>query len=201
MKEIRRGLRWIRGYVGRYAVSDEGYVISFVGKVPRVLKGGLSALGGVGYRRVKLVDENGITRQLLVHILVANAFLGHRPRPKKGQKIEVNHINKDRLDNRLANLEWVTSAKNREHSYEEMRRFSYAKKLSKREAAEVKYLRTVLNQHLQDIAEQYGVSFWTVWRIAKGRSHKDVMPFPPKRPVAFETGSPASATASGKEPA
>lgn len=64
-------------------------------------------------RELKLHNSNGYLacgvgrRTWRVHQLVARAFLGEQP---KGY--HVNHINGDRLDNRVANLEYVTAGDN-----------------------------------------------------------------------------------------
>ena len=48
----------------------------------------------------------------MVHRLVATAFI---PNPKN--KPHINHINKDRADNRIDNIEWSTPRENTQHSY------------------------------------------------------------------------------------
>jgi hypothetical protein len=63
-----------------------------------------------GYLRVGL-RINGVLHNLSVHRLVAQAFLGD---PEPGQVI--NHINEDKTDNCLDNLEWVTQKQNIHHS-------------------------------------------------------------------------------------
>ena len=54
-------------------------------------------------------DGASITRS--AHRLVALAFI-----PNPDGLPEVNHINEDKTDNRVENLEWVTSHDNNEHS-------------------------------------------------------------------------------------
>lgn len=66
-----------------------------------------------GYHEV-LLSEDGHTKNYLVHRLVLSAF-----HPKKCmEQYDVNHINGNKLDNRLDNLEWVTRSENVKHSYE-----------------------------------------------------------------------------------
>ena len=104
--------RWlpIPGYVGLYAVSDRGQVMSMnyarTG-LPQVMRQAQRR----GYRAVQL-QTGSEGKTLSVHSLVMLAFAGPRP---KG--MQVNHVNGIKHDNRLANLEYVTASENRKHSY------------------------------------------------------------------------------------
>lgn len=56
---------------------------------------------------------DGKRKNFAIHRIVANAFI-----PNPNHKPEVNHINSNKSDNRVENLEWVDSSENKKHSYE-----------------------------------------------------------------------------------
>jgi hypothetical protein len=88
-----------------YVVTSTGLVIN---KHNKVLKGDVTR---DGYRRVNLYDSNQSTRWS-VHRLVAFSFI-----PNPENKPHINHIDGDKLNNNVENLEWVTPAENELHSY------------------------------------------------------------------------------------
>ena len=65
-----------------------------------------------GYMTVDLSMGN-IVKTISVHKLVATAFC---EKPDSDEKMEVNHINCNKADNRAENLEWVTPKQNKEHA-------------------------------------------------------------------------------------
>lgn len=68
------------------------------------------------YLKVSVTDaETGKQRQIGIHNLVAEAFLPI-PEEKVGLKLEPNHDDGDKLNNRASNLEWVTRAENLAHA-------------------------------------------------------------------------------------
>ena len=83
----------------------EGYEVSSYGRVrsSRILS---QYTGSWGYCVVNLKGD-----VKLVHRLVAEAFL-----PNPDEKRQVNHINGDKLDNLLENLEWATPSQNIQHA-------------------------------------------------------------------------------------
>ena len=95
----------IPGYIGMYEVSNLGRVKSLKFNKHRILK--LSD-DGAGYHTLGL-SSNNITKTFKAHQLVAMAFLNHKP---KGHKLVVNHINFNKKDNRVENLEIVTARQN-----------------------------------------------------------------------------------------
>ena len=97
----------IDGYNGLYIISSTGNVYSHISK--KQLK---PLLSSTGYYNVQLY-KNSKAKAFLIHILVATAFIGPKP---KGY--EVNHIDGNKLNNSVDNLEWVTRKRNTRHAIE-----------------------------------------------------------------------------------
>lgn len=85
-----------------YFVDEDGHIWN---KRMRMLR---PRLNNHGYPQVRLVREDGVIIQKLIHIIVMETFVGPKP---KG--CDVDHINYDRTDNRLENLRYVTTHWNR----------------------------------------------------------------------------------------
>ena len=87
--------------------------VSNLGRVKIVHTSGCSKLckqheqcGGHLYVHITLNGKRGLYR---VHRLVATAFCA---KPQTNEKLEVNHLNENRADNRAENLEWCTHRQN-----------------------------------------------------------------------------------------
>lgn len=96
--------RDIKGYEGLYQVSNLGNIKSFKYKQPRILK----PKNHLGYKAVSLLKDAKL-KTVLVHQLVAIAFMNHTP---NRYKIVIDHINDDKSDNRLENLQIITPREN-----------------------------------------------------------------------------------------
>lgn len=66
-----------------------------------------------GYVCIDTKDKHGRKRRCMVHRLVAMAFIG---KPENYRKLDVNHIDFIKDNNRVENLEWVTKKENLKHS-------------------------------------------------------------------------------------
>lgn len=104
------------GFEGRYEVSNLGrvrsHVCSFNGREPKEPKiKVLRDADNKGYRRVLLISKEGKRCCITVHRLVAAAFLGDCT------NMEINHIDCDKTNNRVDNLEICTQSQNTIHAY------------------------------------------------------------------------------------
>lgn len=106
----------IEGYEGMYCISTNGVVISLsrLDNRGRKVKEKIltQTLNGDQYYRVSL-SKNGETLQVFVHKLVAQTFI-----PNPDNKKVANHIDGDKSNNSVDNLEWVTTSENVKHSWD-----------------------------------------------------------------------------------
>lgn len=108
----------IVGYEGFYEVSNLGTIRSVTRYIPngrgsmskRTCKIMCAYKDNKGYLRVKL-STNNMGASLKVHRLVAEAFL-----PKPVPRIQVNHKDGVKTNNKINNLEWVTAFENMQHA-------------------------------------------------------------------------------------
>lgn len=105
--------RPVVGFEGLYEVSSEGRVRSHpVGRrTVRVMKQSLKGDAGHRYPGLRLSHEDGRITTHLTATLVAAAFLGPKP-----VGTQINHIDGERTNNRVENLEYVAPGANEEHA-------------------------------------------------------------------------------------
>ena len=94
----------IPNYEGIYWASSDGYVTN--GRIR--LK---TYVINSGYHCLKLHGATGERKSFLLHRLVAETFL-----PNPENKPEVNHIDGDKGNCSVSNLEWMTSSENKLHA-------------------------------------------------------------------------------------
>ncbi len=88
------------------------YLVSSLGTVSNRQKDLKTFINNAGYKVLKLTLD-GNASHALVHRLVAKAFI-----PNPDNKREVNHIDGNKLNNDVCNLEWVTSSENKRHAFD-----------------------------------------------------------------------------------
>ena len=97
----------VEGY--NYEVSDDGQVRNY--KTKKLLKQGVNK--SYPYARVSFsLGCSGTPKIMFIHRLVAEAFINN---PEN--KPQVNHIDGNKLNNSVSNLEWVTAKENTEHAW------------------------------------------------------------------------------------
>lgn len=99
-----------------YSIREDGVVTNIL--TGRILKPSEQSIKGVktGYIYVNLLEGkscNWKLKRTAIHRLLAIAFI-----PNPENKPWVNHIDKNRSNNNLDNLEWSTISENIQHSYD-----------------------------------------------------------------------------------
>lgn len=92
-------------YNGHYLVGNDGTVHNR----SKQLK---TYQNNSGYVCIKL-SNGGVKKHKLIHRMVAETFIAN-----PDSKPEVNHIDGDKLNNNVCNLEWVTSSENKRHAFD-----------------------------------------------------------------------------------
>lgn len=156
----------IKGYEGLYQISDQGNVFSV--KRNKTLR---PLINTYGYHFVNLHrDGKQIASQ--IHRLVAEAFI-----PNPDNKPQVNHINENKADNRVCNLNWMTNKENMNWGTGKER--SHQKQINHPNESK-QIIQMDLNNNVIAIwpsmseAERAGFSKGTIWNCCNGvqKTHK-----------------------------
>ena len=189
MQEIVMALRYapeywtdIPDYEGYYQISNHGNVRSLDRetispiKAKRKHKGKVLTpfMNSTGYYYVTLSNSDS-RKNKRVHCLVAKAFLSN---PKN--KRTVNHINGNKSDNSLCNLEWATDSENHTHAFKTGLKelCGVAKKDRKLTNTQVLEIRKLIEQGRltqKQIGKMFNVYRTTISDIKLGKRFKNVV--------------------------
>ena len=153
MKEIWKD---IEGYEGLYQISNVGRVKRV--ETDRILK---PLKHTKGYYRVELY-KNGSQSKKLIHRLVAQAFI-----PNTENKPQVNHIDENKTNNVVSNLEWMTAKENLNHE-------THNERMSKTKsipiiATNIKTGESTEFYGAKECARQLGLNRGNISSVLKGR--------------------------------
>ena len=142
-----------------YLVSSLGNVKTINGKLKKVVYDSKNDYGYVE------LWKNNKGKKFRIHRLVAEAFI-----PNTLGKEQVNHIDGDKKNNCVSNLEWVTPKENIRHAIEnDLSSIKYGSKnlSSKLKEEDVKYIRenAGINKSVKELSEIYNVSTTTIYNI------------------------------------
>lgn len=103
---------WIKGFEEKYTIDETGVVTSMITGQPLYVK-----YDKQGYAFVRLCDGNHNYTYPKLHRLVAEHFI-----PNPDNKPCVNHIDGNKDNPHISNLEWVTYSENMIHSARVLKR-------------------------------------------------------------------------------
>lgn len=167
--------RAVGGYEGIYEVSDCGHVRSLDREVEhgrygtQRLKGQELSPGdnGHGYLAVYL-HRHGRGQKARVHRLVLQAFAGEQP----SKNMECNHLDGDKANNQIDNLEWVTKGENLRHAYDNGLRPNRAK-LTPELAKMLRQIYATGTLTQSQVGLMFGIVSNTVSKIVRGETWPD----------------------------
>ena len=119
----------------------------------------------------------------LTHRLVAQAFI-----PNLENKPEVNHLDGNKTNNVVTNLEWVTCSENMQHAWDtnlrkvtENRAMGESQHLSKLNSSAVFEILSNMDKHCSYFAEKFKVSVVTINDVQTGKKWKHLFPELPRK--------------------
>lgn len=170
----------IKGFEKFYEISSYGRVrrkncTRKIKKGTRNLKESIlkPSDNGKGYLKIMLTDEETKKRHsFFIHHLVIIHFVGE----KTGDKTQVNHIDGEKKNNHVSNLEWVSPKENVNHFFQNTNKKITRKHLSEDEKAYIrKYYKPRDKEFgLNQMCEKFGVARDTISKIARDRGKNEL---------------------------
>lgn len=169
----------VKGYEGFYQISNSGIVKSlggWCGTAKRKEKIRSTSLTHDGYVKVRLIHQ-GKDKTMRVHRLVAEAFI-----PNPENKDTVNHIDGNKQNNIVSNLEWANRTEQMIHAYKLGLKTSRIgsknsnAKLTDEQVREIRKLYVPQSKEFGTVAlgKKYGVTNRVIGLIVNGKAYKNV---------------------------
>ena len=124
-----------------------------------------------GYLRINLYN-NGINKKVYIHRLVALTFI-----PNPDNKPQVNHIDGNKQNNNISNLEWCTISENAKHAFKIGLRkpnniIPPSAKLNYKIANDIR-LSYSNGVKVKTLSEKHNVSIHTIYKLLSNNSWKN----------------------------
>lgn len=159
--------KYIDDYGKRYKIYEDGSVEQLQGKlyIPKATYD-----NGNGYLMVNLYSgrKGEKHRAKYIHRLVATAFIEN-----DNPKAVVNHIDGNKKNNHVKNLEWVTQKENINHA-KKLGLFKIRERLTNEQVAIIRYLFDHGIRNIQELADEFNRTRFTIQNIVERRSYKGV---------------------------
>lgn len=149
-----------------YYVRDDGTIYSKASN--KILS---PQLDKDGYEKVQMMSTDEKRHRYSVHRVVSENFM-----PIEGmEELQVNHIDGNKRNNNLSNLEWVTCKENITHAIENRLRaeINGGSKLTVDEVKEI-YIRAKNGESNITLGEEFGVNPDQIGRIKNKKSWKNI---------------------------
>lgn len=160
---------YVTRYGYRYFATEDGHIYS------EHLKRNISEYTDKdGYKKVRLSNGDGSRKVFSVHRLILETF---QPNPNS-KNLQVNHIDGNKTNNCISNLEWVTCKQNINHAYNLGLYHNIGDnnngdhKLSTPQVLEIIDLLLQYKMTIQAIANKYQVSKFAIESIKYKRTWK-----------------------------
>lgn len=166
---MKNSFKEIPGYNGRYFIDRNGNIYS------SYIKRTMKQRTVCGYKAVTLLHDNG-KKFTGVHRLVYQTFVGQIPK-----KMEINHVDGNKSNNKLENLELVTSSENKLHAFRTGLKSLIGEKHNnlKLNNKSVLYIMSSKERGI-DLAAKFNVGPSMICRIRKGKAWAHLREVSPK---------------------
>jgi hypothetical protein len=156
----------IRGYSGKYQVSNKGRIRSLLCNRVKIL-----SLHDDSFGYLKVTLHAVKRKHYRVHRLVAQAFI---PNPKR--RPQINHKDGNKRNNGVKNLKWVTNRQNYDHALKNnlvaRGERSGNHKLTIKQVLKIRLLSKVLTAY--QIKKLFDVAYSTIHFIIKRKSWRHI---------------------------
>lgn len=147
----------IEGYENLYQISNKG-------NVKNIRTGKLLSAEKSNYLSVYLY-KNGYKHFYKIHRLLAKAFI-----PNPENKPYINHIDGNKFNNNIENLEWCTAKENALHAVKtglfDLKGLKQANK--NKQIKVIKHSDKTIYESINECARKNNVQAFHIWRVCKG---------------------------------